>query len=83
MDIQQALSKVVDRIDLSTDEMQAVMTQVMTGEATQAQIGAFLMGLRMKGETIEEITGAAKVMRSLASGVQVSGDHVVDTWYRR
>ena len=79
MDIQQALSKVVDRIDLSTDEMQAVMTQVMTGEATQAQIGAFLMGLRMKGETIEEITGAAKVMRSLASGVQVSGDHVVDT----
>jgi anthranilate phosphoribosyltransferase len=79
MDIQQALSKVVDRIDLSTDEMQSVMTQVMTGEATQAQIGALLMGLRMKGETIEEITGAAKVMRQLASGVQVAGDHVVDT----
>ncbi len=79
MDIQQALSKVVDRIDLSTDEMQSVMTQVMTGEATQAQIGALLMGLRMKGETIEEITGAAKVMSQLASGVQVAGDHVVDT----
>ncbi|GLQ33401.1 anthranilate phosphoribosyltransferase [Litoribrevibacter albus] len=79
MDIQQALSKVVDRIDLSTDEMQSVMTQVMTGEATPAQIGALLMGLRMKGETIEEITGAAKVMRQLASGVKVTGDHVVDT----
>jgi anthranilate phosphoribosyltransferase len=79
MDIQQALSKIVERNDLTTDEMQAVMTQVMTGEATQAQIGAFLMGLRMKGETIEEITGAAKVMRQLASGVKVSGEHVVDT----
>lgn len=79
MDIQQALSKVAERQDLTTEEMQAVMTQVMTGEATNAQIGAFLMGLRMKGETIEEITGAAKVMRELASGVEVSGDHVVDT----
>lgn len=79
MDIQQALSKVVDRIDLSTDEMQSVMTQVMTGEATPAQIGALLMGLRMKGETIEEITGAAMVMRQLASGVKVTGDHLVDT----
>jgi anthranilate phosphoribosyltransferase len=79
MDIQQALSKVAERQDLTTEEMQAVMTQVMTGEATNAQIGAFLMGLRMKGETIEEITGAAKVMRELASGVKVSGDHVVDT----
>ncbi|MFC3150789.1 anthranilate phosphoribosyltransferase [Litoribrevibacter euphylliae] len=79
MDIQQALSKVVDRIDLSTEEMQSVMTQVMTGEATPAQIGALLMGLRMKGETIEEITGAAMVMRQLASGVKVTGEHVVDT----
>ncbi len=79
MNIQQALSKVVDKENLSTEEMKSVMTQVMTGEATEAQIGALLMGLRMKGETIDEITGAAMVMRELASGVQVSGDHMVDT----
>ena len=54
------------------------MGQIMTGEATQAQIGAFLMGLRVKGETIDEITGAVKVMRQLASRVEVSGPHMVD-----
>ncbi|GAA3910306.1 anthranilate phosphoribosyltransferase [Litoribacillus peritrichatus] len=79
MNIQQALSLVAERVDLSTEDMKAVMTQVMTGQATDAQIGALLMGLRMKGETIEEITGAAMVMRDLASGVQVTGDHMVDT----
>lgn len=79
MNIQQALSLVAERVDLSTEDMKAVMTQVMTGQATDAQIGALLMGLRMKGETIEEITGAAMVMRDLASGVQVAGDHMVDT----
>ena len=52
---------------------------IMSGEASPAQIGAFLMGLRMKGETIEEITGAAMVMRELAASVNVNVDHLVDT----
>ncbi len=66
------------RQDLSLEEMKAVMRQIMTGEATDAQIGAFLMGLRMKGESLDEITGAVMVMRELASGVDVGGEHLVD-----
>jgi len=78
MDIRQALALVADRRDLSLDDMQAVMSQIMNGEATDAQIGAFLMGLRLKGETVDEITGAVMVMRELASGVDVSGETLVD-----
>ncbi len=78
MDIQQALSKIVTGEHLSGDEMKAVMHQVMGGEATEAQIGALLMGLRMKGESIEEITAAVEVMRELATPVSVSADHLVD-----
>lgn len=78
MDIKQAISKVVQHLDLDQDEMVSVMKQIMTGEATQAQIGAFLMGLRMKSESIDEITGATQVMRELASKVAVQGDHLVD-----
>jgi anthranilate phosphoribosyltransferase len=78
MDIKQALVKIAGGNDLALDEMQAVMNQIMTGEATQAQIGAFLMGLRMKGESLDEITAAVKVMRRLAAAVEVSGDHMVD-----
>ncbi|GAA4650902.1 anthranilate phosphoribosyltransferase [Kistimonas scapharcae] len=78
MDIKQAISKVVQHLDLDQDEMVSVMKQIMTGEATQAQIGAFLMGLRMKSESIDEITGATLVMRELASKVVVKGDHLVD-----
>jgi len=78
MEIKAALARIADRQDLSLEEMQAVMGQIMGGEATDAQIGAFLMGLRMKGETLDEITGAVTVMRSLASPVAVSGKHLVD-----
>ena len=78
MDIRQALARVADRSDLSLEDMQAVMGQIMNGEATDAQIGAFLMGLRLKGETVDEITGAVIVMRELASGVKVTGEHLVD-----
>ncbi len=79
MDIKAALARVVEQIDLSTEEMREVMRDIMTGQCTDAQIGAFLVGLRMKGESIDEITGAAMVMRELASGVKVSGERVVDT----
>lgn len=79
MDIKLALATVVDGTHLSTNEMQAVMRQIMTGQATPAQIGGFLIALRMKGETIDEITGAAQVMRELATPVTVQGEHLVDT----
>jgi len=78
MDIKQAILRIADNRDLSLDEMQSVMGQVMRGDASDAQIGAFLMGLRMKGESLDEITGAVMVMRELASGVDVSGEHMVD-----
>ena len=64
--IQDAIKAVSERRDLYADEMVSVMRAIMTGETTDAQIGALLMGLRMKGETIDEIAGAALVMRELA-----------------
>ena len=79
MHIKEAISHIVDRDDLSTADMEAVMQQIMTGEATPIQIGGFLAGLRAKGETVEEIAAAARVMRALASKVEVAGEHVVDT----
>lgn len=79
MDIKQALNQLVNRIDLSTEEMISVMREVMTGAATPAQIGGFLVALRMKGETIDEITGAATVMRELATNVDIQADYLVDT----
>lgn len=76
--MQLAIKTVLERKDLTADEMNNVMRIIMTGEATPAQIGGFLVGLRMKGETVDEIASAAKVMRELATGVKVTGDHVVD-----
>ena len=79
MDMPAAIRAVTEHHDLSTDDMYSVMQTIMTGEATQAQIGGFLIGLRMKGETVDEITAAARVMRELATHVEVSGPHLVDT----
>jgi len=79
MDLPSAIRAVIERRNLSGDEMRAVMRLIMTGQATPAQIGGFLVGLRVKGETVEEITAAAGVMRELATPVNVSGPHVVDT----
>jgi len=79
MQMSQAIQAVIDKKDLSTQEMTAVMKTIMSGEASQAQIGGFLVGLRMKGETIDEITAAASVMRELASKVEVSAEHLIDT----
>jgi anthranilate phosphoribosyltransferase len=79
MDIQTAIKKVIAHEDLSGDEMNSVMQQIMTGECTPSQIGGFLVGLRMKGESVDEISAAAGVMRELATRVEVSGDHLVDT----
>ncbi len=79
MDMQSAIRTVTEQRDLSAEQMQAIMRLIMTGEATQAQIGGFLIGLRMKGETVAEIAAAASVMRELASHVEVSGERLVDT----
>ena len=78
MDLQQALARLVEGENLAMDEMAGVMRQVMSGEATDAQIGGLLVALRVKGETIEEIAGAAKIMRELATPVSVEADHLVD-----
>jgi len=79
MTIQEAIIDVSAKRDLNAEEMIAVMRLIMTGEATDAQIGAVLMGLRMKGETIDEIVGAASVMRELSQKVDVLEDFLVDT----
>lgn len=71
MNVQQALRTLTEGADLSADDMREVMQQIMTGDATPAQIGGFLIALRMKGETVDEIVGAVQVMRELATGVQV------------
>ena len=78
MRLQQALERWVDGRDISRESMRAVMTTVMMGEASQAQIGALLVALRMKGEAIEEIAGAAEVMRDLVTPVSVAGENVID-----
>lgn len=78
MNIQQAIKAVTELADLSREEMRSVMEQIMTGEATPAQIGGFLIALRMKGETIDEITAAAEVMRGLAARVEVDVPNLVD-----
>lgn len=78
-DIKQALQDVVAGNDLSVTDMTEVMHQIMTGGATDAQIGGFLVALRLKGESIDEITGAATVMRELATGVELNQENLVDT----
>ena len=79
MMIQQAIKTVIQKQDLSSDQMISVMEEIMTGQATASQIGGFLVGLQMKGETVTEIAAAAKVMRNLATAVNITGEHIVDT----
>jgi anthranilate phosphoribosyltransferase len=78
MDLRTALGRLVNGQHLSETEMEEVMLSIMRGEATQAQIGAFLVALRMKGEQVGEITGAARAMRRHALPV-VTNRAVVDT----
>ena len=79
MDIRSAIRAVTERRDLDGAQMTGVMHAIMTGECTPAQVGGFLVGLRMKGETVEEIAAAAAVMRRLATRVEVGTSHLVDT----
>lgn len=77
--IQESLRKIVRRKDLDDREMTDVMTEIMSGEATEAQIGAFMAALATKGETFAELAGAARAMRRKAIRVQVTAPTVVDT----
>ena len=81
MPIKTAINKVMNGELLKIEEAEEVMSQIMAGEATPAQIGAYLTALRMKGETVEEITGSARAMRSLAAPVRpnTSPAELVDT----
>ena len=79
MNMQSALASLLENKDLTADEMQSVMRIIMSGEATDAQIGGFLVALRLKGETVDEITGAARVMRELSTKVSLESDSLVDT----
>ena len=79
MDMQSAIKAVTEKQNLSAEDMTSVMRTIMTGDATPAQIGGFLVGLRMKGETVDEVAAAASVMRELSTKVEVDKEHLVDT----
>lgn len=76
MDIKAALGKIGNRQDLTGEEMRDVMTQIMSGDATASQIGAFLMGLRVKGETVGEIAAAVSIMRAKMVPVDAPADAI-------
>lgn len=79
MDMKKAINQVVDKKDLTEEEAFGVMSLMMSGEASDAQIGSFITAMRMKGETIEEITGMAKSMRKFAHTIEPQQEHLVDT----
>ncbi|MFZ5875002.1 MAG: anthranilate phosphoribosyltransferase [Nitrospirota bacterium] len=77
--IRDAIAKLADRISLTEAESEAVMREIMEGQTTPAQIAAFLTALRLKGETVDEVVGAARVMREKAVKIRVDDPLVVDT----
>ncbi len=77
--IKEAIGKVVQGKDLQEQEMMSAMDEIMSGEATPAQIAAFITSLRIKGETVEEVTGAARVMRQKATMIDARSSTIVDT----
>ena len=79
MNITLAISKITSGLNLEENEMSEVMLDLLEGRATDAQIGAFLIALNMKGETVQEVLGAAKIMRQLSTKVEVNKENLVDT----
>ncbi len=77
--IQHAVKKAVEGIDLTREEARAAMETIMNGEATDAQIGGFLVAMRLKGETVEEIASFARVMREKATRIDAGNADVLDT----
>ncbi|MBE9525493.1 MAG: anthranilate phosphoribosyltransferase [Proteobacteria bacterium] len=78
MDIKAAIAKVVEYQDIHILDMENLMRQIMMGECSSAQIAALLVGLRMKGESVDELTASASVMRELVTPVKAEGKHIVD-----
>lgn len=74
--IREAIAKVVNFENLTEKEAIEVMTEIMSGQATESQISSYITALRMKGETVEEITGSAKVMREFSEKIEVKGPHI-------
>lgn len=79
MDYKTTLNHLLAHQDLSFDDMTQIMRMIMTGECTEAQIAGFLIALRQKGETVQEITAAATVMRELSHKVNIDVPHLIDT----
>jgi anthranilate phosphoribosyltransferase len=77
--IKDAIAKLADRASLTEQEAESVMLEIMDGAATAAQIAAYLMGLHLKGETVEEIAGSVRAMRAKAVRIAVGDPLVVDT----
>lgn len=77
--IKEMIAKIAEGRDLSIEESKAVMKEIMEGKATEVQIGSFITALRMKGETVDEITGCVSVMREKATHINVGNNIVVDT----
>jgi anthranilate phosphoribosyltransferase len=77
--IKESIAKVVECVNLSEAEMTATMNEIMEGGATEAQIGCFMTALRMKGETVDEVTGAARSMRQKATRIDARAKVIVDT----
>jgi anthranilate phosphoribosyltransferase len=75
----EAIDKVASGADLAADESAAVLSEIMHGDASEAQAAAFLIALRTKGETVDELVGLARTMRELAIGVDVRHDNLLDT----
>ena len=79
MNIQEGIKQVTSNQDLEQNEMFAITTQILEGSATDAQIGAFIIALSMKGETVDEVLGAVKAMRQLSAKVTVAIPNLIDT----
>jgi anthranilate phosphoribosyltransferase len=77
--IKEAIAKIVTKTDLTEAEAEAVMREIMQGEATDSQIASYITALRMKGETVEEITGSARVMREKAVPIKLDAKYQLDT----
>ena len=77
--IREAIAKLIERVDLTEAEAEEVMREIMEGKATSAQIAAYMTALRLKGETVDEITGSARAMREKATRIRVDNPSVVDT----
>lgn len=79
MTVREALARVIEKHDLSQNEMSAVMNDIMSGTVSDMLIASFLAALRMKGETIDEITAAARIMREKVIRIPSEAPHLVDT----